>query len=91
MSATLVNLIIQLIAGAVGGNAVAAGMKNVDLGALGNTIAGAIWRCRRRHITYGAVTDAPGCSRQCRYRRIGPLFPRLAAVSPAPSSPQSSV
>jgi hypothetical protein len=42
MSATIVNLIIQLIAGAVGGNAVGAGMKNVDLGALGNTIAGAI-------------------------------------------------
>jgi hypothetical protein len=42
MSATLINLIIQLIAGAVGGNAVGAGMKNVDLGTLGNTIAGAI-------------------------------------------------
>src|SRR5580698_8738241 len=42
MSATLINLIVQLIAGAVGGNAIAAGMKNVDLGALGNTIAGAI-------------------------------------------------
>jgi hypothetical protein len=42
MSATLINLIIQLIAGAVGGNAVGAAMKNVDLGALGNSIAGAI-------------------------------------------------
>jgi hypothetical protein len=42
MSATLINLIVQLIAGAVGGNAVGAGMKNVDLGTLGNTIAGAI-------------------------------------------------
>ncbi len=42
MSATLINLIIQLIAGAVGGNAAGATMKNVDLGALGNTIAGAI-------------------------------------------------
>lgn len=42
MSATLINLIIQLIAGAVGGNAVGAGVKNVDLGTLGNTIAGAI-------------------------------------------------
>jgi hypothetical protein len=42
MSATLINLIIQLIAGAVGGNAVGAGMKNVDLGTLGNTVAGAI-------------------------------------------------
>ena len=42
MSATLVNLIIQLIAGAVGGNAAGATMKNLDLGALGNTIAGAL-------------------------------------------------
>jgi hypothetical protein len=42
MSATLINLIIQLIAGAVGGNAAGAALKNVDLGALGNTIAGAI-------------------------------------------------
>jgi uncharacterized membrane protein YeaQ/YmgE (transglycosylase-associated protein family) len=42
MSATLINLIVQLIAGAVGGNAVGATMKNVDLGTLGNTIAGAI-------------------------------------------------
>jgi hypothetical protein len=42
MSATLINLIIQLIAGAVGGNAVGAGVKNVNLGTLGNTIAGAI-------------------------------------------------
>jgi len=42
MSATLVNLIVQLIAGAVGGNAAGAAMKNIDLGALGNSIAGAI-------------------------------------------------
>jgi len=42
MSATLINLIIQLIAGAVGGNAAGATMKNLDLGTLGNTIAGAM-------------------------------------------------
>jgi hypothetical protein len=42
MSATLINLIIQLIAGAVGGNAVGAGLKNFDLGTIGNTIAGAL-------------------------------------------------
>jgi len=38
MSATLINLIIQLIAGAVGGNAAGAAIKNVDLGTIGNTI-----------------------------------------------------
>ena len=42
MSATLINLIIQLIAGAIGGNAAGASMKNVDLGTLGNTVAGAL-------------------------------------------------
>jgi len=42
MSATLVNLIIQLIAGVVGGNAAGAGLKDYDLGKLGNTIAGAV-------------------------------------------------
>ena len=42
MSATLINLIVQLIAGALGGNAAGATMKNLDLGTLGNSIAGAI-------------------------------------------------
>jgi hypothetical protein len=42
MSSTIINLIIQIIAGIVGGNAAAAGMKNVSLGTAGNTIAGAI-------------------------------------------------
>jgi hypothetical protein len=38
----IVNLIIQLVAGAIGGNGAASAMKNVDLGKLGNTIAGAL-------------------------------------------------
>ena len=38
----LINLIIQIIAGALGGNAAGASMKNLDLGTLGNTIAGAL-------------------------------------------------
>ena len=42
MSATIINLIIQLIAGALGGNAAGATMKNLDLGTVGNSIAGAI-------------------------------------------------
>jgi len=41
MSGTLIALVIQVIAGIVGGHA-AGQMKNFDLGALGNTIAGAI-------------------------------------------------
>jgi hypothetical protein len=42
MSSTLINLIIQLIAGAAGGNAIGSAQKNLDLGMLGNTIAGAL-------------------------------------------------
>src|SRR5262245_66665123 len=42
MSETLINIVIQLIAGALGGNAAGATMKNIDLGGLGNTIAGAL-------------------------------------------------
>jgi hypothetical protein len=42
MSGTVINLIIQLIAGALGGNAAGATMKNLDLGTFGNSIAGAI-------------------------------------------------
>jgi hypothetical protein len=39
---TLVNLIIQLISGAAGGNAAGAALKDYNLGNIGNTIAGAI-------------------------------------------------
>jgi hypothetical protein len=38
----LMNLIIQLIAGALSGNAIGKASPNFDLGAIGNTIAGAI-------------------------------------------------
>src|ERR1700726_1390624 len=40
MSGVLINLIIQIISGAVGGNVAAGAGKNIDLGTLGNTIAG---------------------------------------------------
>jgi hypothetical protein len=42
MSSTVVNLIIQLIAGVIGGNAIGTSLKDYNLGPLGNTIAGAI-------------------------------------------------
>jgi len=38
----LINLIIQLVSGVVGGNAAGAALKDYNLGNLGNTIAGAI-------------------------------------------------
>jgi hypothetical protein len=42
MSTIIINLILQAIAGALGGNAAAAGLNQVDLGKAANTIAGAI-------------------------------------------------
>ena len=42
MSGSLVNLVIQLLAGAVGGNAAGAVLKQYNLGPLGNSIAGII-------------------------------------------------
>ncbi len=42
MSGTLINLIIQIITGVVGGHAAGAMLKNYTLGVIGNTIAGAI-------------------------------------------------
>jgi hypothetical protein len=41
MSSAIVNLIIQIVAGAIGGNAAGA-MKDFSLGTAGNTIVGAI-------------------------------------------------
>ena len=42
MSGALINLIIQIIAGVIGGHAAGATLKNYTLGAVGNTIAGAV-------------------------------------------------
>ena len=42
MSGPLINLIIQIVAGAIGGNAAGAALKGLNLGTRGNTIAGAI-------------------------------------------------
>lgn len=42
MSTIIINLILQAIAGAIGGNAAAAGLDKADLGRAANTIAGAI-------------------------------------------------
>jgi hypothetical protein len=42
MSATIINLIIQLVAGAFGGNAVGGLLKNIDLSPLAKTISGAV-------------------------------------------------
>ena len=42
MSSIIVDLIILLITGVIGGNAIGKSLPRYDLGAIGNTIAGAI-------------------------------------------------
>ena len=49
MSGTIINIILQLIAGAIGGNAVGAAAQNVNMGTPGNTVAGAVGGYRRRY------------------------------------------
>ena len=72
----IINLIIQLIAGVAGGNAVGAALKDYNLGALGNTIAGAI----------GGVGGGQFCRPSFRRSRVPPA----AASTSAPSSVRSS-
>ena len=38
----VINLIIQIVAGALGGNGIAAAVKKADMGSTGNSIAGAL-------------------------------------------------
>jgi hypothetical protein len=42
MSGTVINLIIQVVAGALGGNAAGGFLKNIDLSPLVKTISGAV-------------------------------------------------
>jgi len=42
MSGTIISLIIQIVAGAIGGNGIAAALKEVNLGTPWNTVTGAL-------------------------------------------------
>ena len=42
MTQTIINLILQVVAGAFGGNAVGGFLKNIDLSPLSKTISGAV-------------------------------------------------
>ena len=63
----IVGLIIQLIAGGVGGNIAGAALKQYDLGTIGNTIAGVIGggvgaQLLGAVLGGGAGTDVAGAS-----------------------------
>jgi uncharacterized membrane protein YeaQ/YmgE (transglycosylase-associated protein family) len=51
-------LIVQIIAGLIGGNAAGAGLKNLSLGTAGNSIAGAVGGGLGGLLT-GVLTGAP--------------------------------
>ena len=85
MSEILVNLIIQAIGGAIGGNAIGATLKNMNLGPLGNTIAGrleALVAVRSSARSSPRFREAPAASTSARWRD---------SSSAAQSSPRSSV
>ena len=61
MSETLINLIIQLVAGALGGNGAGNALKDLYLGPLGNTIAGAIGGVAGVKRSFGTHSGTGGC------------------------------
>lgn len=42
MSGMLINLLIQIVSGAIGGNVAGAASKDINLGTIGNSLAGAV-------------------------------------------------
>jgi hypothetical protein len=86
---TIINLIIQLIAGVVGGNAAGAALKDYNLGNLGNTIA----------VPSAASAEVKFCKpsfRRSQARRpaatsiSGPSWVKSSAAAPEARSSRSS-
>ena len=73
----IISLIIQLVAGAIGGNAAGAAMKDKSLGTLGNSIAGVVGGIGAGQILDRLLAGAPaaGC-------RAPSASPGWAAVPP---------
>ena len=79
MSGTIINIVIQLIAGAIGGNAAGVAAKDVSLGTGGNTIAGALGGIGGRVAPDIAHPDALGRGGRHGYRRALPDSSSAAA------------
>ena len=72
MSGILISLIIQAIGGAIGRFPIGAALKNLNLGPLGNTLAGAIGGAGGGfdpQLAYSRARRRCGRSRHCRHRR----------------------
>jgi len=66
MTWTLTNLLVEIVAGIVGGHAIAAAAKEHSFGAIGHTIAGAVGGAFSGYFlqTLAAVVDSTGEVRQ---------------------------
>jgi uncharacterized membrane protein YeaQ/YmgE (transglycosylase-associated protein family) len=87
---TLVNLIIQLISGVVGGNAAGAALKDYNLGNIGNTIAGAIGGVGGGQLLQ-AIIPALASAAAGGGLDVGAILGQLSAAAPAAQSSPSSL
>jgi uncharacterized membrane protein YeaQ/YmgE (transglycosylase-associated protein family) len=67
MSGTLINLIIQIIAGVLGGHAAGATAKDYTLGAIGNTIAGGVGGAIGGQLLQQLVPTLASAASKCRH------------------------
>ena len=85
----IINLIIQLVAGVVGGNAAGAALKDYNLGGIGNTIAGALGGVGGGQLLQAAI-PAIAARGWRQPRRQGHSLVKLSAVVPVARSSRSS-
>ena len=77
MNAYLLNLVIQLVAGAVGGNAAGAVLKQFNLGPLGNSIAGIIGGGLGGQILNAILSGGAGAPSASGALEIGSLLTQI--------------
>ena len=66
----ITNLIVQAVAGALGGNAAGRILKNINLGPVGNSISGAIGGGTRRPGSAGPDSGIDRRNSNCKRRRL---------------------
>ena len=87
MSGTIINLIIQLVAGAIGGNAAGGFLKNIDLSPLVKTISGAVGGGIGGTILQSLIPALSGAASGGGFDIGAALGNGSVAASPARSSP----
>ena len=79
MTATIINLIVQLIAGAGGANVLANTLRKLDLGPLGNTIIGAIGGLGGGSLAGAMMTGGAAAAGAAGGLDLGSLLTQLVA------------